>query len=146
MGSGNTSPSRPPSPPPTASVRVAPACYVCVGETEAAAQDKRSIIEGTAREIDALVLLSEVLNYDFASKPIDEPFTDAELTEFSFQGFRDRVIRLSGKKNPTVRDFISTSGRGTIKEHPMFFFAAARSRWPIRWRNGLPRQLAMGSC
>jgi len=51
------------------------------GETEAAAQDKRSIIEGTAREIDALVLLSEVLNYDFASKPIDEPFTDAELTE-----------------------------------------------------------------
>ncbi len=67
-------------------------CYVCVGETEAAAQDKRSIIEGTAREIGALVLLSEVLNYDFASKPIDEPFTDAELTEFSFQGFRDRVI------------------------------------------------------
>jgi hypothetical protein len=55
---------------------------VRVGETEAAAQDKRSIIEGTAREIDALVLLSEVLNYDFASKPIDEPFTDAELTEW----------------------------------------------------------------
>src|ERR1700738_1856230 len=50
-------------------------------------QDKRSIIEGTAREIDALVLLSEVLNYDFASKPIDEPFTDAELTEFSFRAF-----------------------------------------------------------
>ena len=104
-------------------------CYVCVGETEAAAQDKRSIIEGTAREIDALVLLSEVLNYDFASKPIDEPFTDAELTEFSFQGFRDRVIRLSGKKNPTVRDFISTSGRGTIKEHPMFSAGAPAPRF-----------------
>jgi hypothetical protein len=44
------------------------------------------------------VLLSEVLNYDFARKPIDKPFTDEELTEFSFQGFRDRVIRLSGKK------------------------------------------------
>lgn len=43
-----------------------------------------------------------------------------ELAEFSFQGFRDRVIRLSGKKNPTVRDFISISGRGTVKEHPMF--------------------------
>src|SRR6202521_4455698 len=103
-----------------ASVRVAPACYVCVGESEAAAQDKRAIIEATAREIDALVLLSEVLNYDFARKPIDEPFTDDELTEFSFQGFRDRVIHLSGKKNPTARDFISTSGRGTIKQHPMF--------------------------
>ena len=38
----------------------------------------------------------------------------------SFQGFRDRVIRHSGKKNPTVRDFIDVSGRGTVKEHPMF--------------------------
>ena len=103
-----------------ASVRLAPACYVCVGESEAAAQDKRAVIEATAREIDALVLLSEVLNYDFAAKPIDEPFADDELAGFSFQGFRDRVIRHSGKKNPTVRDFITVSGRGTVKEHPMF--------------------------
>jgi FMN-dependent oxidoreductase (nitrilotriacetate monooxygenase family) len=102
------------------SVRVAPACYVCVGETEAAAQEKRAVIEATARDVDALVLLSEVLNYDFASKPIDESFTDEELAEFSFQGFRDRVIRHSGRKNPTVRDFINVSGRGTVKEHPMF--------------------------
>jgi FMN-dependent oxidoreductase (nitrilotriacetate monooxygenase family) len=102
------------------SVGVAPACYVCVGETEAAAQEKRAIVEATAREVDALVLLSEVLNYDFSTKPIDEPFTDAELAEFSFQGFRDRVIRHSGKKNPTVRDFITVSGRGTVKEHTMF--------------------------
>ena len=36
------------------------------------------------------------------------------------QGFRDRVIRYSGKKNPTVRDFITVSGRGTVKEHIMF--------------------------
>jgi FMN-dependent oxidoreductase (nitrilotriacetate monooxygenase family) len=103
-----------------ASVGVAPACYVCVGESEAAAQDKRAVIDETAREIDALVLLSEVLNYDFARKPLDEPFGDGELAELSFQGYRDRVIRLSGKKNPTVRDFITISGRGTVKEHPMF--------------------------
>jgi alkanesulfonate monooxygenase SsuD/methylene tetrahydromethanopterin reductase-like flavin-dependent oxidoreductase (luciferase family) len=101
-------------------LRVAPACYVCVGETETVAQEKRAIIEATARDVDALVLLSEVLNYDFAKKPIDEPFSDEELAEFSFQGFRDRVIRHSGKRNPTVRDFITISGRGTVKEHPMF--------------------------
>ena len=70
--------------------------------------------------MDALVLLSEVLNYDFAQKPLDEPFSDEELAELSFQGFRDRVIRHSGKKNPTVRDFITVSGRGTVKEHTMF--------------------------
>jgi alkanesulfonate monooxygenase SsuD/methylene tetrahydromethanopterin reductase-like flavin-dependent oxidoreductase (luciferase family) len=101
-------------------VHVAPACYVCVGETEAAAQEKRAIVEATAREVDALVLLSEVLNYDFARKPVDEPFSDQELAEFSFQGFRDRVIQHSDKKNPTVRDFINVSGRGTVKEHTMF--------------------------
>src|SRR5207244_9111562 len=103
-----------------ARVQVAPACYVCVGEPEAAAQERRAIVEATAREVDALVLLSEVLNYDFARKPLDEPFSDAELTELSFQGFRDRVIRHSGRKNPTVRDFIDISGRGTVKEHIMF--------------------------
>src|SRR4051812_10259322 len=103
-----------------ARVTVAPACYVCVGESEAVAQDKRAVIEATARDVDALVLLSEVLNYDFAKKPIDEPFSDDELAELSFQGFRDRVVRLSGKKNPTVRDFITISGRGTVKEHHMF--------------------------
>ena len=70
--------------------------------------------------MDALVLLSEVLNYDFAKRPLDEPFSDEELAELSFQGFRDRVIRHSGKKNPTVRDFINVSGRGTVKEHTMF--------------------------
>ncbi|HEX2151414.1 MAG TPA: NtaA/DmoA family FMN-dependent monooxygenase, partial [Stellaceae bacterium] len=103
-----------------ARVSVAPACYVCVGESEAAAQEKRAVIEATSREIDALVLLSEVLNYDFAAKPIDAPFSDEELAGLSFQGFRDRVIRYSGKKNPTVRDFIDVSGRGTVKEHVMF--------------------------
>ncbi len=30
------------------------------------------------------------------------------------------MIRHSGKNNPTVRDFINVSGRGTVKEHPMF--------------------------
>lgn len=101
-------------------VSVAPACYVCVGESEAAAQEKRAVIEATSREVDALVLLSEVLNYDFAAKSLDEPFSDDELATLSFQGFRDRVIRYSGKKNPTVRDFITVSGRGTVKEHVMF--------------------------
>jgi FMN-dependent oxidoreductase (nitrilotriacetate monooxygenase family) len=103
-----------------ARVTVAPACYVVVGDSEAAAQEKRAVIEATARDVDALVLLSEVLNYDFASKPLDQPFSDDELAGLSFQGFRDRVIRYSGKRNPTVRDFIEVSGRGTVREHVMF--------------------------
>src|ERR1700733_8442680 len=54
-----------------ATVQVAPACYVCVAETEAAAQEKQAIVEATARPVDALVLISEVTNYDFAKKPYD---------------------------------------------------------------------------
>lgn len=103
-----------------AHVHVAPACYVIVGETEAMAQDKRALIESTAREVDALVLISEVLNFDFASKPLDEPFSDEELRRFGWHGFRDRIIEASGKQNPTVRDFVALSGRGTIKEHKIF--------------------------
>jgi len=101
-------------------VKVAPACYVCVAETEAAAQEKKAIIEATARPIDALVLISEVTNFDFAKKPYDEPLTDDELTLLSWHGFRERVVEFSGKKNPTVRDFVEVSGRGTVAEHKMF--------------------------
>jgi FMN-dependent oxidoreductase (nitrilotriacetate monooxygenase family) len=102
-------------------VRVAPAVYAVVAETRAMAEDKRALIDGLAKPIDALTLLSEVLNFDFARKDMDEPFTSEELGAISgLQGFRDRVIQLSGKPNPTVRDFVHYSGRGTIHEHPVF--------------------------
>ena len=65
--------------------------------------------------MDALLLLSEALNFDFARKGMDEAFTDAEMAEISgLQGIRDSVVRTSGKKNPTVRDFIHFSGRGRV--------------------------------
>ena len=101
-------------------VHVAPACYVIVAESEDAAQAQRAVVEASALPVDALVLLSEVLNYDFGAKDYDQPFTDDELAGLSFQGFRDRVIHFSGKKNPSPRDFVDVSGRGTIAEHKVF--------------------------
>jgi alkanesulfonate monooxygenase SsuD/methylene tetrahydromethanopterin reductase-like flavin-dependent oxidoreductase (luciferase family) len=77
------------------------------------AEDKWAEIKKLPLEIDALSLLSEALNFDFAKKGMDEPFTDAELDEMSgLQGIRDRVT--SVKKNPTVREFIEISGRGRV--------------------------------
>jgi len=32
------------------------------------------------------------------------------------QGIRDRVVRASGKKNPTVREFMHISGRGRVHD------------------------------
>ena len=34
----------------------------------------------------------------------------------SWHSLRDRVITLSGKQNPSVRDFVDCSGRGTLEE------------------------------
>lgn len=66
--------------------------------------------------MDQLSLLSEALNFDFASKGIDEPFTDAELSGISgMQSMRDRVLR-TGVKNPTTRDFMKITGRGLLSE------------------------------
>jgi len=81
--------------------------------TKDEAEDKWAEIQTLPLEIDALSLLSEALNFDFAKKGMDEPFSDGELEEMSgLQGIRDRVLNV--KKNPTVRDFIRISGRGRV--------------------------------
>jgi alkanesulfonate monooxygenase SsuD/methylene tetrahydromethanopterin reductase-like flavin-dependent oxidoreductase (luciferase family) len=64
--------------------------------------------------MDQLLLLSEALNYDFASKGMDEPFADEELTGIiGMQSMRDRGVQ-SGVQHPTVRDFMRMTGRGLL--------------------------------
>ena len=103
------------------SVKVAHAVYVVVGETEEIAQEKLAFINSLANQTDSLVLLSEVFNYDFAQHPTHEPLSDEILESMTgLRGFLDRVMELSGTKNPTVDDFIRCSGRGTLSELPVF--------------------------
>jgi FMN-dependent oxidoreductase (nitrilotriacetate monooxygenase family) len=86
-----------------------------VAASKSEAEDKWAEIKKLPLEIDALSLLSEALNFDFAQKGMDEPFTDAQLQEMSgLQGIRDRVLNACGTKKPTVRDFIEISGRGRV--------------------------------
>jgi FMN-dependent oxidoreductase (nitrilotriacetate monooxygenase family) len=102
-------------------VKVTMACYQVVAESRAEAEDRLARIERLSKDIDRLSLLSEGLNFDFASKALDESFSDDELASISgLQALRDRVIRNSGKRNPTVRDFMEVTGRGTIHDHPVF--------------------------
>ena len=94
---------------------------VTVGETQSVADDKYAYIDSLAKPIDGLALLSEALNFDFAKKNMDDPFSDEELEGISgLRGILDRVIRLSGRPNPTLADFVEFSGRGTIREAPHF--------------------------
>jgi len=96
-------------------VKVTQLINTVAAATRAEAEDKWAEIEKLPLEIDALSLLSEALNFDFAKKGMDEAFTDKELDAMSgIQGIRDGVLRTSGKKNPTVRDFIHFSGRGRV--------------------------------
>ncbi len=102
-------------------VKVAPAVYLVVAETEDGANEKLEIIENLARPADSLALLSEVFNYDFSRHPVDEPLSAATLASMTgLRGFLDRVIQQSGTGNPTVNDFIKWSGRGTLRELPVF--------------------------
>jgi FMN-dependent oxidoreductase (nitrilotriacetate monooxygenase family) len=114
---------------PPDTIKIAPAVYIVVAETEAMAHEKLAYIESLAQPIDALVLLSEVLNYDFAQHALDDPLSAADLAAMSgIRSFVDRVVQLSGKANPTVRDFLHCTGRGTLQEFPRFV--------------GTPRQVA----
>ena len=91
---------------------ITPSAYVVCAETKAEAEDKMALIETLATDEDALSLLSEAMNFDFASKGLDEPFTDDELANISgTQSMRDRVLRASGITNPTPRDFIKYTHR-----------------------------------
>jgi alkanesulfonate monooxygenase SsuD/methylene tetrahydromethanopterin reductase-like flavin-dependent oxidoreductase (luciferase family) len=89
---------------------------VCAA-TRAEAEDKMALINKLPLEIDALSLLAEALNYDFASKDLDEPLTADELKSMQgILGIRDGVLKASGKSNPTARDFVTFSGRGQVQD------------------------------
>jgi FMN-dependent oxidoreductase (nitrilotriacetate monooxygenase family) len=103
------------------SVLVAPLIGIIVGETEEIARRKADFLRNLGRPEDVLALLCEVLNVDFADRPLDEAFTDEELENvLSSHGLRDRVITLSGKTNPSVQDFVQYSGWGTLHEGSTF--------------------------
>ncbi len=90
--------------------------YPVVAETRAEAEDKRALLETLPKEIDSLLLLTEAMNFDFGSKGLDEQFTDEELKSFSgLHTIRDRVMSMTGGRNPTVREFIQISGRGKLQ-------------------------------
>lgn len=109
------------------SFRIAPLIYPIVGTTKSEAEDKAATIANLAKPIDSLALLSEVLNFDFSSKLLNDPFTDEELNNLGgLLAIRDRVLKLSGKSNPTVADFVEYSARGTIKEAPNFVGTASQ--------------------
>ena len=90
--------------------------YPVVAATRAEAEDKKAAYDKLPNEMDQLSLLSEALNFDFASKGMDETFSDEELEGIAgMQSMRDRV-RDALDRSPTVRDFMEITGRGLLRE------------------------------
>jgi FMN-dependent oxidoreductase (nitrilotriacetate monooxygenase family) len=99
------------------SMKICQLIYPICAATKSEAEDKRALIDKLPLEVDALMLLSEVLNFDFGAKPLDEPFTDEELKGMAgLQTIRDRVMAqmVPQGRNPTVREFAQISGRGKL--------------------------------
>ena len=97
-------------------MRICSLFYPITAATKAEAEDKAAAYEKLPNEMDQLLLLSEALNFDFASKGIDQPFTDDEIAGISgMQTMRDRVVVEEGIKNPTPRDFMQVTGRGLLR-------------------------------
>jgi FMN-dependent oxidoreductase (nitrilotriacetate monooxygenase family) len=91
--------------------------YPVAAATKSEAEDKMALIDSLYQDVDGLSLLSEALNFDFAKKGLDDPFTAEELAGMSgMQAMRDRVVRSSGKVNPTVGDFLNVTKRGRPRE------------------------------
>lgn len=102
-------------------LKVVPAVYVMVGETEAIAREKAEFARSLAKEVDSLVLLCEALNYDLSAHNLDESLPEGILSQISgLRSIVDRVVKLSGSAAPSVRDIVRFSGRGTLDELPTF--------------------------
>ena len=100
-------------------VLVLPAVYCITGQSRSEAAEKLTFLEALADPLDTLVLLSEVLNFNFAAKGLDDPLSAADLASMGgLQGVIQRVVRAAGRANPSARDFVTYSGRGRLEEFP----------------------------
>ncbi|MEM7407815.1 MAG: LLM class flavin-dependent oxidoreductase, partial [Pseudomonadota bacterium] len=90
--------------------------YPVCAATKMEAEDKQAAYDKLPNEMDQLSLLSEALNFDFASKGMDEAFSDEEMHGIAgMQSMRDRVWQ-SVNRAPTVRDFMEITGRGLLRD------------------------------
>ncbi|MBC6428655.1 MAG: LLM class flavin-dependent oxidoreductase [Cellvibrionales bacterium] len=105
--------------------RIATACFPVVAETRAMAEDQVALLDSLVKPIDQLVNLSELFNYDFAGRGMDDPFSDAEMENMTGnQSYKQRVVDISGTKNPSTNDFLKVTHRATIREFPLIYGTA----------------------
>ncbi len=102
-----------------AAVKMLPMAYTVVGESTAHAEEREQVflhdlVDPTA----SLVLLSELMNYDFSSLPLDAPVTDELIASVS--GIRGLVQNLREHIGGTVTLADLAGHRATLLQGPRF--------------------------
>jgi FMN-dependent oxidoreductase (nitrilotriacetate monooxygenase family) len=121
---------------------IAPSAYVIAAESKMAAEDKAALIETLATDEDALSLLSEAMNVDFATKELDEPFTDEELPA---SPARSRCATGSCSSQASRIRRRKTSSRSAGAPVPTSPSSVGRRKSRMGWRSGSPPGFAMAS-
>jgi FMN-dependent oxidoreductase (nitrilotriacetate monooxygenase family) len=100
-------------------VKMLPMAYTVVGESAAHAEEReRVFLNDLVDPIASLTLLSELMNYDFSSLPLDAPITD-DLVE-SVSGIRGLVQNLREHIGGTVTVADLARHRATLLQGPRF--------------------------
>jgi FMN-dependent oxidoreductase (nitrilotriacetate monooxygenase family) len=101
------------------SVRMLPMAYTVVGESRAQAEEREQVfLNDLVDPVASLTLLSELMNYDFSSLPLDAPITD-ELIE-SVSGIRGLVKNLRAHIGDDITLADLAGHRATLLQGPRF--------------------------
>jgi FMN-dependent oxidoreductase (nitrilotriacetate monooxygenase family) len=101
------------------SVRMLPMAYTVVGESRAQAEEREQVfLNDLVDPVASLTLLSELMNYDFSSLPLDSPITD-ELIE-SVSGIRGLVKNLRQHIGDDITLADLAGHRATLLQGPRF--------------------------
>jgi FMN-dependent oxidoreductase (nitrilotriacetate monooxygenase family) len=90
-------------------LKILPACFVVVGDTETAAREKRAMLDSLVHSDSAIAALSIALGHDISGVPLDEPLPGIPESNQS-KSSRQRAIDLGKRERLTVRQLAQRLG------------------------------------
>jgi FMN-dependent oxidoreductase (nitrilotriacetate monooxygenase family) len=90
-------------------VKILPACFAVVGESESEARDKRALLDSLVHSDSAIASLSIALGHDVSGFELDAPLPQIPESNQS-QSARQRVIDLAAREKLTVRQLAQRLG------------------------------------
>ena len=90
-------------------LKILPACFVVVGDTESEAREKRALLDSLVHSDSAIAALSIALGHDISGLPLDAPLPDIPESNQS-KSSRQRAIELGKRERLTVRQLAQRLG------------------------------------